>query len=159
MKELLIRKTTPDDCALILEFIKELAVYEKLLHTVENTEEQLKENLFGNQPVAEVIFAVYQGKEVGFAVFFKNYSTFTGRPGLYLEDLYIKEEFRGKGIGKEMLVYLAKTAVERNYARFEWVVLDWNEPAINFYKSIGADILDEWLINRLSGNALKKLAM
>lgn len=141
----------------ILEFIKELAAYENLSSQVTATEEMLFEWIFAKKQ-AEVLFAVEDGEKIGFALFFHNFSTFLGRSGMYLEDLYIKPEYRGKGYGKAMLSTLAKIAVERGYGRFEWSCLDWNEPSIAFYKSVGAVPMDEWTVYRLSDSALEKLA-
>lgn len=153
-----IRNATPADIPLILSFIKELAHYEKLSHAVVATEELLNEHLFGKSPKAEVVLAYYGGQAVGFALFFHNFSTFVGRPGLYLEDLFVRESMRGKGIGKALLIHLAGIAVDRNCGRFEWAVLDWNAPAIEFYKSLGAAPIDDWTIFRVDGDALRKLA-
>ena len=153
-----IRNATRADIPLILSFIKELAHYEKLSHAVVATEELLNEHLFGKSPKAEVVLAYYGGQAVGFALFFHNFSTFVGRPGLYLEDLFVRESMRGKGIGKALLIHLAGIAVDRNCGRFEWAVLDWNAPAIEFYKSLGAAPIDDWTIFRVDGDALRKLA-
>ncbi len=148
----------PDQIALVLSFIRKLAIYEKLTHEVVVTEELLREFLFGERPAAEVAFAYLNGEAVGFAVFFTSFSTFVGRPGLYLEDLYVDPEARGLGIGKTLLRYLAKLAVKRNYGRVEWSVLDWNKPSIDFYLSLGAEALDEWTVYRLQGKSLDRLA-
>jgi GNAT superfamily N-acetyltransferase len=153
-----IRDATPADIPLILSFIKELAHYEKLSHAVVATEELLREHLFGKNLKAEVIIAFYDGEAVGFALFFHNFSTFVGRPGLYLEDLFVRETMRGKGIGKALLIHLAGIAVDRKCGRFEWAVLDWNSPAIEFYKSLGAVPVDDWTIFRVAGDALQKLS-
>jgi len=153
-----IHSAEPGDEKLILEFINHLAEYEKLSHEVIATPEDLRKHLFGDQVVAEVIFGVYKGEVVGFALFFHNFSTFLGKPGIYLEDLFVLEQYRGKGFGKSLLTYLAKLAVERNCGRLEWSVLDWNEPAIKFYKSLGASIMEEWLINRVTGVKLEGMA-
>jgi GNAT superfamily N-acetyltransferase len=153
-----IRNARPEDIPLILSFIKELAQYEKLSHAVVATEELLRNHLFGPHPKAEVIIASYDGEDVGFALFFHNFSTFVGRPGLYLEDLFVRDTMRGKGIGKALLTHLAKVAVERNCGRFEWAVLDWNTPAIEFYKSLGAEPIDDWTIFRIAGDPLRELA-
>lgn len=155
-----IRPATPQDVPHILDFITQLAAYENLLDTVVATEEMLHETLFGARPAAEVLLASFGEGEapVGFALFFTNYSTFLARPGLYLEDLFVAPAHRGTGAGKALLKHLAKIAKERNYGRFEWSVLDWNEPSINFYKSMGAIPLDEWTIFRVTGDALEKLA-
>lgn len=153
-----IRSTTVDDCELILGFIQELADYEKLSHEVVATKEVLAETLFGDRPYAEVLIGEFQGAAVGYALFFHNFSTFTGRPGIYLEDIYVKPAMRAKGFGKLMLAYIAKLAVERNCTRVEWSVLDWNEPSIQFYRSIGADPMDEWTVQRLDGAELAQFA-
>lgn len=153
-----IRPARKGDAALVLGLIRDLAAYEKLSHEVVATEQDIDAQLFGAQPRAEAVIAEYNGQPVGFALFFHNFSTFLARPGLYLEDLYVKPEFRGKGFGRKLLAHLAKLAVERGCGRFEWAVLDWNTPAIRFYESLGAKIVDEWKINRLTGDALRKLA-
>ena len=158
MPGLEIRSATESDVPLILQFIRDLAVYEKLEHKVIATEETVRRTLFGSPRFAEVVFAVVDGKEVGFALFFHNYSTFLGQPGIYLEDLFVKPESRGRGIGKALLGHLAKLAKERGCGRVEWAVLDWNTPSINFYKSIGAVPLSDWIVFRLTGDALEKLA-
>ena len=145
------------DTALILYFIKELAKYEKMLDDVVATEEILKEWIF-EKGKAEVIFALEDGKEVGFALFFHNFSTFLGRSGLYLEDLFVKPEFRGKGYGKALLKKLAQIAVERSCGRFEWSCLDWNKPSIDVYLSLGAQPMEDWTVYRLTGEALAKMA-
>jgi GNAT superfamily N-acetyltransferase len=155
---LIIRQATVEDCPLILKFIKQLADYEKLLHEVVADVVTLEESLFGARPYAEVVIAEHQDQPVGFALFFHNYSTFLGRPGLYLEDLYIQPEMRGKGFGKTLLAYLANLALERNCGRLEWWVLDWNQPAKDFYQSLGAEPMDDWTVNRVTGEALGKLA-
>lgn len=153
-----IRLAKVEDCTLILAFIKALAEYEKLSHEVVATEQQLRETLFGAKPAAEVIIAEHAGKPVGFALFFHNYSTFLAKPGLYLEDLFVLPECRGTGIGKRLLSYLAKLAVERGCGRFEWSVLDWNQPAIDFYQAQGATLMHDWRITRVTGQALTALA-
>jgi len=153
-----IRSTSADDCELILGFIQELADYEKLSHEVVATKETLAETLFGDRPYAEVLIGEFQGVAVGYALFFHNFSTFTGRPGIYLEDIFVKPAMRAKGFGKLMLAYIAKLAVERNCTRVEWSVLDWNEPSIQFYRSIGADPMDEWTVQRLDGAELAQFA-
>ena len=153
-----IREATIDDVGLILHFIKELASYEKLLHEVSASEEVLRETLFGEAAKAEVILGYYDDQAVGFALFFHNFSTFLGKPGIYLEDLYVKPEIRGKGIGKQMLQYLARLAIERGCGRLEWWVLDWNDTAIEFYKKIGAQPMDEWTVYRVTGEPLARLA-
>jgi GNAT superfamily N-acetyltransferase len=152
------RFATQKDIPLILQFIKELAAYENMSEDVVATEELLEETLF-IQKKAEVILGVYQQQPVAFALFFHNYSTFLGKPGIYLEDLYVKEEVRGLGFGKKLLSFLAALAVERNCGRLEWSCLDWNEPSINFYKQMGSVPMDEWTVYRLQGESLKSLAM
>jgi GNAT superfamily N-acetyltransferase len=158
MRRTAIRPATPDDIPLILAFIRELAEYERLSHEVCATEEQLHETLFGERPVAEVLLASLDGKPVGFAVFFANYSTFLARPGVYLEDLFVRPDARGFGLGRELLEYLARLTVERGWGRLEWRVLDWNASSIAFYKKLGAEPLDEWTIFRVTGKALQNLA-
>lgn len=158
MSELTIRAANANDVPQILAFIKALAVYEKLEHMVVADESKLAKTLFGERPAAEVRIADWQGKPAGFALFFHNYSTFLGKPGIYLEDLFVLPDFRGKGIGKAMLIHLARLAVERECGRLEWSVLDWNTPAIDFYKSLGAVAMDEWTIYRVTGEALPALA-
>lgn len=150
-----IRLATAADVPLLLTLIRGLADYEKLLHEVEATEEALRATLFGERPAAEAVIATSEtGEPAGFALFFTNYSTFLAKPGLYLEDLFVKPEFRGRGIGKALLTYLAQLANTRGYGRMEWSVLDWNAPAIAFYESFGARRLREWQICRLTGPAL-----
>ena len=153
-----IRPAQPSDVAHIHAMIIELAVFEKLEHLVVATEALLHEGLFGARPACEAIIGEEHGEVVTFALFFHNFSTFLTKKGLYLEDLYVKQAHRGKGFGKQMLVKLAQLAVERNCGRFEWSVLDWNEPAINFYKAMGADILPDWRVCRVTGPALTQLA-
>ena len=153
-----IRNATPADVPLILGLIRELAEYEKMLQQVTATEADLRTSLFGAKPAAECVVAEQNGRTAGFALFFHNFSTFLGKPGLYLEDLYVKPELRGRGIGRRLLSHLARLTLERGCGRFEWAVLDWNEPAIRFYKRLGAQMLDDWRINRLTGTALEKLA-
>jgi GNAT superfamily N-acetyltransferase len=153
-----IVKATADDVSDILKFIRELAVYEKLEHEVTATESQLRETLFGQIRSAEVLLLEEEGVRVGFALFFHNYSTFLGKPGIYLEDLYIQPTKRGRGYGKKMLAHMAQLAVERGCGRFEWSVLDWNTPAIEFYESLGSKQLSEWTMHRLTGDALRQLA-
>ena len=154
---IIIRKAEKHECRKVLQFIIDLAEYEKLGHEVEATEEMLNETLFGPRPYAEVIFAVIDGIEAGFALYFHNFSTFLGKPGIYIEDLYVIPEYRGKGVGREMLKHLASLAVERGCGRVEWWVLNWN-PARKFYESIGARSMDEWVVYRLTGDKLDKLA-
>lgn len=143
-----IRFAEPKDVLTILQFIKELAEYEQLSHEVKATEELLNEYIF-LQKKAEVIIGEYQQRPVGFALFFHNFSTFLGRPGIYLEDLYVQPEMRGKGFGKAILAYLSKLVKERDYGRLEWSCLDWNEPSIRFYKSLGAKPMEEWTVYRI----------
>ena len=152
-----IRRAEEKDCGLILYFIKELAAYERMSGEVVATGELLKEWLFEKRS-AEVLFACENGKEVGFALFFHNFSTFVGRAGLYLEDLYVLPESRGKGYGKALLKRLAAIAVERGCGRMEWVCLDWNKPSMDFYRSLGAIPMDEWTIWRVAGDTLDMLA-
>jgi len=153
-----IREATPADLDLIHELILALADYEKLRHEVRADKEVLARHLFGPKPMAEVLIAERDGEGVGFALFFHNFSTFEGRPGIYLEDLYVKPEARGSGAGRALLVRLAQLAVERDCARLEWWVLNWNEPALAFYRSIGARAMDEWTVQRVDGEALVRLA-
>lgn len=156
--ELRIAPATEQDVPLILEFIRKLAEYEKLSHEVVATEELLHEALFGDDPSAEALLAYWAGKPAGFAVYFRNFSTFLSRPGIYLEDLFVEPAFRGRGIGKALLKRVASIASERGYARLNWAVLDWNRPAIEFYRSLGALPLDQWTLYRLAGESLEKLA-
>ena len=153
-----IRNATVADVPLILTFIRDLAIYEKLEHKVVATEDKLRETLFGTPRFAEVIIGEEEGQPVGFALFFHNYSTFLARPGIYLEDLFVKPEARGHGYGRELLARLAKIASDRGCGRLEWAVLDWNAPAIGFYESLGAVPLDDWRTFRLMGDALDRLA-
>ena len=153
-----IRPATRDDVPLVLQFIRDLAIYEHLEHQVSASEAQLREALFGERRYAEVVFACSGTEPLGFALFFHNFSTFKGQPGIYLEDLFVRPEARGRGIGKQLLAYLARTAVERRCARLEWAVLNWNEPSIGFYRSLGALPMDEWTVFRLTGEALTSLA-
>jgi GNAT superfamily N-acetyltransferase len=153
-----IRFAEDGDTALILRFIKGLAAYEKLSHEVAATEDLLRETLFGSRQIAEVIIGEYHGDAVAFALFFHNYSTFLARPGLYLEDLFVQPEMRGRGFGKALLAYLAKLATERKCGRVEWAVLDWNKPAVRFYQKLGAATMNEWTVHRLTGEALERLA-
>lgn len=154
---LTFRSAKREDTALILSFIKELAEYEKMLDCVVATEAMLEERLF-DKGQAEVIFAMEEDKEVGFALFFHNFSTFLGKAGLYLEDLYVKPEYRGRGYGKGLLKKLAQIAKERDCGRMEWWCLDWNKPSIDFYKSLGACPMDEWTTYRLEGDTLTAMA-
>jgi GNAT superfamily N-acetyltransferase len=153
-----IRFATEPDVPTILAFIKGLAEYESLTHEVQATEAQLRGSLFGARPYAEVLIGEHEGRAVGFALFFHNYSTFLGRPGIYLEDLFVLPELRGRGFGKALLARLAALAVERECGRLEWAVLDWNAPAIGFYTKLGAVPMDEWTVFRLTGEALVALA-
>lgn len=157
--KLSIRPAQPSDVAHIHAMIVELAVFEKLEHLVVATEALLHEGLFGAKPSCEAIIGEADGEVLTFALFFHNFSTFLTRKGLYLEDLYVRQAHRGKGYGSAMLKKLAEIAVERNCGRFEWSVLDWNEPAIKFYKAMGADILPDWRICRVTGEALTRLAL
>lgn len=152
-----IRYANENDISLILDFIRQLAVYEKMLDEVVATEDLLKEWLF-ERKVAEVIFVMEDSVEVGFALFFHNFSTFLGKAGIYLEDLFVKPEYRGKGYGKALIKKLASIAAERNCGRLEWSCLDWNQPSIDFYLSLGAKAMDEWTVYRVTGDTLKKLA-
>ena len=146
------------DVGLILDLIRALAEFEKLSHEVVADADSLRYSLFEGRRVAEVLIAEYAGTPAGFALFFHNFSTFLGRPGIYVEDLFIKPEFRGKGIGREVLAFLARLAVERNCGRLEWAVLDWNKRAISFYERLGARALDNWTVYRLTGKKLDELA-
>ena len=157
-EELSITIAGKADVPQILIFIKALAEYERLADSVVATEDGLHDTLFGERRYAECVIARWKGEAAGFALFFHNYSTFLGRPGVYLEDLFVDPAFRGLGIGKALLRHLAKLAVERNCGRLEWSVLDWNESAIGFYKSLGAEPLDDWTIFRVKGDALRRLA-
>ena len=158
LNKMVIRKGNASDCPLILDFIQQLGDYEKLSHEVVATSEQLNQTLFGNKPYAEVLIAEYDNKPVGFALYFYNYSTFLAKPGLYLEDLFVNPDARGKKIGKSLLIHLAKIALENGCGRFEWSVLDWNQPAIDFYRSIGAIGMEGWTGQRVTGDALIELA-
>lgn len=157
-ESLSIRTAVEADIPLILEFIRGLAEYEKLLDEFVATREQVRATLFGARPAAECLLAYHDGAPAGFAIFFTNYSTFLAKPGLYLEDLFVKPEFRRRGIGKGLLLHLAKLANQRGYGRMEWTVLDWNEPAIRTYEAFGAKILQEWRVCRLTGEALARYA-
>jgi GNAT superfamily N-acetyltransferase len=157
-RDVRIDPATPADVPLVLSFIRELAEYERMADAVENDEELLREVLFGPRPAAEVVIARTGQEPVGFALFFHNYSTFVGRRGLYLEDVYVRPEARGQGIGRQLLSHLARLALERGCRRFEWWVLNWNESAIRFYESLGAVPMDEWTTFRLTGEPLARLA-
>ena len=156
--EIRIDAATERDVPLILRFVQELAAYEKLAHECVATEERLRESLFGERPAAEVAIARVGEAPAGFALFFSTYSTFLARPGIYLEDLFVSPEWRGRGVGRALLVHLARLAVGRGCGRLEWAVLDWNEPAIGFYERLGARPLDEWTTYRVTGDALIDLA-
>lgn len=157
MSNLEIKSATIEDVPLILSYIKKLAEYEKLLEVVVATEDGLREVLFGERRYAETVIAYSENEPVGFALFFHNFSTFVGKPGIYLEDLFVDPEHRGKGFGKALLAHLAKIAAERNCGRLEWAVLNWNQPSIEFYQSLGAKPMDEWTVYRLTGEALENL--
>jgi GNAT superfamily N-acetyltransferase len=153
-----IRPAVERDVPLILDFIRELAAYELLSHIVDATEDGMRQALFGPKPAAEVLIGEAAGQPAGFALFFQSFSTFAGRPGLYLEDLFVRPAFRGRGYGTRILTRLAQIAVERSYGRMEWAVLDWNEMAIRVYRRIGAEPMTGWTVNRLTGEALQALA-
>lgn len=158
MPPLIIRFATIDDTPLVLTLIRGLAEYERLAHEAVATEADIRESLFGARPAAEVLIAETSDEPAGFALFFHNYSTFLGRRGLYLEDLFVFPAFRGRGIGRALMARLAQIAVERQCGRFEWWVLDWNEPSIRFYESLGARAMSDWTVYRLTGEPLKRLA-
>ena len=153
-----VREATEEDVPLILSLIGELAEYERLSHEVVATEDGLRENLFGGRRYAEVLIGERDGSAAGFALFFHNFSTFLGKPGIYLEDLYVRPEFRGSGLGRALLARLARLAVDRGCGRLEWWVLDWNEPSIGFYEKLGAVPMDDWTVYRVDGGALAELA-
>ncbi|QPF93474.1 GNAT family N-acetyltransferase [Bradyrhizobium commune] len=153
-----IRRANPDEAGLVLSFIRELAEYEKLSHEVEATEAMIADALFGDDPRLFCAIAEWNGEPVGFAVWFLNFSTFSGRHGIYLEDLYVRPSHRGKGLGKALLAYLAKECVANGWSRLQWSVLDWNAPSIAFYKSLGAVMMDDWTVCRVNGSALARLA-
>jgi GNAT superfamily N-acetyltransferase len=157
-RKLTIRPAQPDDAPTLFALIKALADYEKLADQVTGNAAALKAHLFGDRPCIEAVLAVYEDKPVGFALFFTNYSTFLTKPGIYLEDLFVLPEYRGQGTGKALLSHLAQLVVERNYGRLEWSVLDWNEPAIAFYQHMGATVLPDWRICRVTGEAIEQLA-
>lgn len=154
----IVRAATTDDVSLIRSLIEGLADYERLRHECVATDDLLRASLFGPRPYAEVVIAEREGEPVGFALFFHNFSTFLARPGIYLEDLYVRPEHRGHGIGRALLRHLAQLAVERECGRLEWSVLDWNEDAIGFYRKLGARPQDEWTVYRVTGDALTQLA-
>lgn len=154
----LIRPANRSDVPIILSFIKKLADYERLPHEVVATEKSLRETLFGNRRTAEVTIGYFKRKPVGFALFFHNYSTFLGRPGIYIEDLFVDEAYRRRGFGRALLRHVARIATERGCGRLEWSVLNWNEPAIHFYKKLGAVPMNEWTVFRMTGNDLDQLA-
>lgn len=154
-----LRAATAEDTTALVNLIRELAEFEQLTHLVVVTPESLAQQLFGPRPAAEAVVAEQAGRVVGFALFFSNFSTFLGRRGLYLEDLYVQPAFRGKGLGRQLLKHLGAIAVERGCGRFEWSVLDWNVNAIRFYEGMGADVMPQWRICRVTGDALKRLAL
>ena len=153
-----IRRARPGEADLVLSFVRELADYEKLTHELEATAADLDAVLFGENPRLFCEIAEWQSEPVGFAVWFFNFSTFRGRAGIYLEDLFVRPAFRGNGIGKALLVHLARLCVDNNWSRLQWSVLDWNTPSIEFYKSLGAVMMDEWKLARINGEALARLA-
>ena len=153
-----IRPAVREDVPLVLAFIRELAEYERLAHEVQADEAGLAVQLFGTRPAADVLIAEVDGTPAGFALFFHNFSTFLGKPGLYLEDLFVRPQYRGLGLGKRLMARLARVALERGCGRFEWSVLDWNAPAIAFYRTLGAVGMDEWTVQRVTGDALQALA-
>ena len=153
-----IRQATESDAALILRYITDLAIYEKAEHEVLASETDIKESLFGQDSTAKALICDINQHPVGYAIYFYNYSTWLGKPGLFLEDLYVTPEHRGTGAGKALLKHLAKIAIAKGCGRFEWNVLDWNEPAIQFYKSLGAEPQNEWVGYRMTGEALERLA-
>lgn len=153
-----IRRARPDEAGLVLAFIRELADYEKLSHEVDATEAMIATALFGDRPQLHCAIAEWDGEPAGFAVWFVNFSTFSGRHGLYLEDLYVRPSHRGRGLGKALLAYLARECVDNGWSRLQWAVLDWNAPSIAFYKSLGAEMMDDWTLCRVTGAALIRLA-
>lgn len=155
---IVLRPAVREDVPLILELVQGLAEYERLAHEAVATAVDMEAALFGTRPAAEVVIAECDGAPAGFALFFVSFSTFLGKPGLYLEDLFVRPELRGRGIGQRLMVHLAQLAVERGYGRFEWSVLDWNAPAIEFYRTLGARPMDGWTVQRVSGEALSALA-
>ena len=158
LNDLTIRFARPDEGALLLSFIKKLADYEKRLHEVIASEQDIIDVIF-NRKIAEALIADYRDEPAGFAIFFYNFSTFTGKPGIYIEDLFVNPEIRGKGIGKLLFSYIAKIALERKCSRVEWSVLKWNKPSINFYSGMNATLKDEWVLYKLSGKALRDIAL
>ena len=155
---LVLRPARPADAALITQFVRELAEYEKLLHECRTTEAMIADALFGENPRVFCDIAEWDGAPAGNAIWFLNFSTFSGRPGIYLEDIFVRPQFRGRGIGKALMVHLAKRCVENDWTRFEWSVLNWNAPSIEFYRSLGAKLQDEWTVCRVDGAALTQLA-
>ncbi|MBR0825793.1 GNAT family N-acetyltransferase [Bradyrhizobium manausense] len=155
---LVIRRARPGEAGLVLAFVRELAEYEKLLHELEATEADIAEALFSDNPLLFCDIAEWNAEPVGFAVWFLNFSTFSGRHGIYLEDLFVRPSHRGKGIGKALLVHLARECVANGWSRLQWSVLDWNTPSIEFYKSLGAVMMDDWTLCRVTGDALTNLA-
>jgi len=153
-----IRQAAPADVPVLLDLIRGLAEYERLLAQLRTTEESLRSHLFGERPAAEAVLAEEGGAAVGFALYFQNFSTFLGRPGLYLEDLFVRPEYRGRGYGKALMVFVARLANARGCGRLEWSVLDWNTPARNFYRTLGARPLDDWIGQRMTGDAIARLA-
>ena len=153
-----VRAVREDEIDLVLAFIRELAEYEHLAHEVHATADAIRAALFGARPYAEAVIGCLDGQACGFALFFHNFSTFVGKPGLYLEDLYVRPAARGRGLGSYMLAWLARLALERGCGRFEWAVLDWNEPALKVYRGLGARAADEWTLHRITGEALVQLA-
>ena len=156
--EFIIRKADVKDTALVMDFIKQLAVYEKMLNDVVADEQTLAESLFGKTPFAHVVIGEFHGEPVGFALFFTNFSTFLGRPGIYLEDLFVLPEYRGKGFGRTLLAFLSKLAIDNNFGRVDWSVLNWNELAINVYKGISAQPMDKWTVFRLTDCSMQEMA-
>jgi GNAT superfamily N-acetyltransferase len=153
-----IDPATPADIPLILDLIRELAEYEHEPESAQATAEQMHEALFGPRPAAEAVIARLDGQDAGWALWFQNFSTWTGKPGLWLEDLFVRPQYRKRGVGKALLVYLAQLCIERDYGRFEWSVLDWNSPSIEFYEALGARAMSDWTIYRLTGEPLRALA-
>ena len=159
MSDIHIRRATPLDVPIILTFIRELAEYEKLADQVVATDDDLYVALFGERPVIEAVIATHGDEPVGYALFFPTFSTFLGKPGMYLEDVYVRPAARGLGIGRKILEHLARVTVQRGWGRLEWSVLDWNEPSIAFYRKLGATAMDEWTVFRLAGQKLRSLAL